>query len=244
MAGSSVPRGQAGHHYRQDCHTKQRQRSPSQVWCSRHVHKRYSSLLPVSDDLVGTLDTHALVLSLAVRAPACRPAASAGCNVGALRLAHRECSWALKASRLVLGNGGCQPLPSWGSCTVRSYACSTRHFSLLQQCRCRPASTYCHSPRPSLGFPLVLAAPAAADAPVPSAPAPAPALAPALHRCSTQVLLPTHSPVITSVTVTLPLSARTPAAASGQLRLALDRDYVATLAKSMGLINQFIPGSI
>ena len=90
----------------------------------------------------------------------------------------------------------------------------------------------------------MLAALAAADAPVPSAPAPAPALAPALHRCSTQVLLPTHSPVITSVTVTLPLSARTPAAASGQLRLALDRDYVATLAKSMGLINQFIPGSI
>ena len=106
----------------------------------------------------------------------------------------------------------------------------------------RPASTYCHSPRPSLGFPLVLAAPAAADAPVPSAPAPA--LAPALHRCSTQVLLPTHSPVITSVTVTLPLSARTTAAASGQLRLVLDRDYVATLAKSMGLINQFIPGSV
>lgn len=104
---------------------------------SRHVHKRYSSLLPVSDDLVGTLDTHALVLSLAVRAPACRPAASAGCDVGALRLAHRERSWAPKASRLVLGNDGCQPLPSWGSCTVRSYACSTRHFSLLQQCRCQ-----------------------------------------------------------------------------------------------------------
>ena len=160
----------------------------------------------------------------------------------------RQRSWPPKACRLVLGNGGCQPLPSWGSCTVRSYACSTRHFSLLQRCRCQskkaclyllPLTQTISWVSPGASCPRC----AAADALVPSAPAPAPApaLAPALHRCSTQVLLPTHSPV---VTVTLPHSARTTAAASGQLRLVLDRDYVATLAKSMGLINQFIPGSV